>query len=238
MASFLLVHGSWHGAWCWEEVVPRLRDAGHEAIAIDLPAHGEDRTSPWRVTQASYARAVLRSTARTSRRPIVVGHSMAGMSITRAALTDPGRFAALIYVAAFVPLAGETLLGLGARDRASLVLESTRPGLRGARVRPEKARALFYGCCDPDVAARAAARLGPDPIAPALQPLPRGGPPDVPRGYVECTEDRTISIERQRAMSERIRFDARATIETDHSPFLSTPDRFVGILDEMATLAD
>jgi pimeloyl-ACP methyl ester carboxylesterase len=44
MSTFVLVHGAWHGAWCWYKVVPRLRQAGHEVIAPDLPSLGRDRT--------------------------------------------------------------------------------------------------------------------------------------------------------------------------------------------------
>src|SRR5438132_1148919 len=41
-AGVVLVHGAWHGAWCFDRVLPRLRDAGVDAVAIDLPGHGED----------------------------------------------------------------------------------------------------------------------------------------------------------------------------------------------------
>ena len=44
MAHFILVHGAWHGAWCWYKVVPLLRAAGHRVDAINLPGHGIDRT--------------------------------------------------------------------------------------------------------------------------------------------------------------------------------------------------
>ena len=58
MATFLLVHGAWHGAWCWEKVVVALEAAGHRAIAIDLPGHGDDPTPPENVTLASYSQAI------------------------------------------------------------------------------------------------------------------------------------------------------------------------------------
>ena len=51
MATFLLIHGAWHGAWCWDRVVPLLRAAGHDVVAPDLPAHGADATPWWRVSR-------------------------------------------------------------------------------------------------------------------------------------------------------------------------------------------
>ena len=46
MSRFVLVHGAWHGAWCWEKVVPLLAARGHAARAIDLPGHGDDPAPP------------------------------------------------------------------------------------------------------------------------------------------------------------------------------------------------
>jgi pimeloyl-ACP methyl ester carboxylesterase len=97
LARFLLVHGSWHGAWCWRDVLPLLRDAGHEAEAMDLPGHGEDRTPASEVTLDAYADAVV-----SALRPgtVLVGHSMGGYAITAAAERAAKRISKLIDVAA------------------------------------------------------------------------------------------------------------------------------------------
>jgi pimeloyl-ACP methyl ester carboxylesterase len=58
MTNFVLIHGSWHGAWCWFKVAPRLRAAGHHVEAIDLPGHGRDRTPADRVSIDSYVDAI------------------------------------------------------------------------------------------------------------------------------------------------------------------------------------
>ena len=55
MATFLLIHGAWHGAWCWDRIAPLLRAAGHNVIAPDLPALGFDRTPWWRASLCTYA---------------------------------------------------------------------------------------------------------------------------------------------------------------------------------------
>ena len=96
MASFLLIHGSWHGAWCWERLLPPLRARGHTARAVDLPGHGEDRTPAWRIGLGSYARRIVDAAGALEVPPILVGHSMGGMAITQAAADAPTAFAGLV----------------------------------------------------------------------------------------------------------------------------------------------
>jgi pimeloyl-ACP methyl ester carboxylesterase len=45
MSTFVLVHGAWHGAWCWYKIIPLLEEAGQKVVALDLPSLGMDRTS-------------------------------------------------------------------------------------------------------------------------------------------------------------------------------------------------
>ena len=58
MSTYVLVHGSWHGGWCWDKVVPLLEAKGHKAIALDLPGHGADKTPISEITVDSYAARV------------------------------------------------------------------------------------------------------------------------------------------------------------------------------------
>ena len=59
MATFVLIHGACHGAWCWEKLVPLLEARGHKVVAPDLPGSGEDRTTPVSaVTLSAYVNAV------------------------------------------------------------------------------------------------------------------------------------------------------------------------------------
>jgi pimeloyl-ACP methyl ester carboxylesterase len=237
VASFVLTHGSWHGAWCWEQIVPRLRDAGHEVKAVDLPAHGDDRSLPFFASLGAYSRCVQQAAEQCAQKPIIVGHSMGGVVITKAALEIPGGVSALIYICAFVPLPGESLIDLVRQDRSSLIADSVAFRPSGIRVRPEKAKQLFYNLCSDTDAAWATERLRPDPWRPLFQRLPSRSLPVMPRGYIECTEDNSISLRRQREMAGRIPFDEVVTLEADHSPFLSAPDQLAGTLDDLTRLS-
>ncbi len=237
MSSFLLVHGSWHGAWCWDKVVPRLRERGHEVAAIDLPAHGRDRSSPWLVSMGDYAKCAREAAHERTEKPIVVGHSMGGMVISRAACESPESFAALVYLCGFAPVPGDSVVRLSRGDAGSMIPENAtfRPG--GVRYPADKTKATFYGRCSDEDVAWATARLRPDPVLPLLQRMPAGEFPSLPRGYIECTEDRAVSIDLQRRMTERLPFDRIISLVSDHSPFLSMPDELTDALDSMSDLA-
>src|SRR5262245_51360569 len=58
LSTFVLVHGAWHGSWCWAPVVARLQAAGHAAVAFDLPGRAGDATPHGEITLESYARAI------------------------------------------------------------------------------------------------------------------------------------------------------------------------------------
>jgi len=238
MATFLLVHGAWHGAWCWERLLPALAARGHHGVAIDLPDHGGDRGSPWSATLAHYAGRVRESAAALREPPVLLGHSMGGIVISQAATEGPGEFAALVYLCAFVPERGESLASLGRLDPSSLVPKSARLGLTGPRIRADRAKNVFYGSCSDEDARWASARLQVDPWLPLVQGFRPRHPIRVPRVYVECTQDRAISLDRQRAMRARFDFERVVTLDTDHSPFLSRPDELAAHLADIGRFVD
>ena len=223
MSRLLLIHGAWHGAWCWDRVVPLLRAAGHDVIAPDLPALGADRTPWWRATLRSFARTTCEA-ARGGAPVIAVGHSMGGLVITQAAAEEPSLFAGLVYLCGFAAQRGESLLSLGRTDAASRVPAATRLGLGRVSIRPERATEAFYNGCTPDDAKWAIERLVPTPILPIVQRVDRPADLGVKQAYIECTRDQGISIDLQRRMHRRVAMERVVTMDADHSPFLSAPE--------------
>jgi pimeloyl-ACP methyl ester carboxylesterase len=235
MTTFLLVHGSWHGAWCWEKLAPRLRAMGHVVVANDLPGHGDDKTPWWRVTMSAYARAV-REAARPHGRVVLVGHSMGGVVITQAANLEPALFAGLIYVCAFVPKPGETLIGLARKDAVWRGFKVPRYRFGTITVDPARAKETFYNTCSDADASAAIARLCPQPMPATLEPVAKPREPVPPKAYVECTQDRTISIGSQRWMHSRFEMKRVVTLESDHSPFYAVPDDLAAKIAELGAL--
>lgn len=108
-ATFVLVHGAWHGGWAWRPVAEHLRAAGHRVLTPTLPglADGDD---PTRHSLADVARSVADLVERDDLDDVtLVGHSWGGYVITGAAPALAGRLAKLVYWSAFVPEAGRSL---------------------------------------------------------------------------------------------------------------------------------
>ena len=80
MAAFVLVHGAWHGAWCWQRVIPHLQAKGHTVIAPDLPGLGEDKTDAAGVTLADNVACIGKALDQAGEKAILVGHSLGGAS--------------------------------------------------------------------------------------------------------------------------------------------------------------
>lgn len=236
------MHGAYGGAWEWEGVIGGLRDAGHTAEAFDLPGAGEDRTPVEGVTLDACADRVCRALAEQSEPVILVGHSMGGMVITQAAARCGERVALLVYVCAFLPADGQSLLDLtrlpeGADDQiqANLVVEGDPPV---ATLSPEATRQAIYNCCTDEQAAWAVDHRRPQPVAVFTTPVSLGEAELPPRAYVICTRDNSIPPALQRRMvRERPCLDV-VELDTDHAPFLSRRAELVAALERFSGLAD
>ena len=88
MTQFLLVHGAFHGAWCWQKLVAELEKRSHRARAIDLPGQGEDQTPLKEVTLDSMVDKIIAEMADLPGKVVLLGHSLGGIPIT---VTEIGR---------------------------------------------------------------------------------------------------------------------------------------------------
>ncbi len=100
MSTFVLVHGAWHGAWCWEKVVPLLQEAGHGVVVPDLPGHGEDGMPISELSMRGYADRVIRTVDEQPEPVVLVGHSMGGIVVSLVAEARPDRLKKLVYLRA------------------------------------------------------------------------------------------------------------------------------------------
>jgi len=233
VTAFVLVHGAWHGAWCWQRVAQLLEARGHRVDAIDLPGHGEDRTPVAGMTLEAYAERVRRAVEAAGERVVLVGHSMGGMSVTQAAEHVPDRIAALVYVAAFLPRDGQSLPMLAEGDPDALVLPNlvVDEAAGTVVVAPHALRDAFYGECSDEDAGLAIARLVPESLAAMGAPVSLSGrAAGVPRVYVECLRDRAITIHRQREMHGASPCARVVSLDTDHSPFFSAAAELADLL--------
>src|SRR5215831_5722049 len=137
MATFVLVHGAWHGGWCWKKVTPLLRAAGHEVYTPTLTGLGErvHLASP-KVDLTTHIQDVVNVLDYEDLHEVVlVGHSYGGVVIAGVADRVPSRVGHLVYLDAGVPHNGEGYLDLLPNLRA-LIEEDSRLNGDGWRVPP------------------------------------------------------------------------------------------------------
>jgi pimeloyl-ACP methyl ester carboxylesterase len=234
MARFLLIHGAAHGAWCWHAVIPALDALGHAARAIDLPSHGDDPTPVATVTLDDYARAILDALDRPA---ILVGHSMAGYAITRAAEIDPTGIERLVFLCAYTPWDGLTLSQMRREAPSQPLLPAIRTDPSGAffSFDPAMVPDLFYHDCALSDASFALERVCPQARAPSETVVALTDRSQrLPRSYIVCSEDRAIPPAFQRRMAARFAPGDVTELPTSHSPFLSAPEALAARLDAIA----
>jgi len=149
------------------------------------------------------------------------------MAATQAAEAVPDRIASLVYVSALLPADGQAMADLPPRPAddpvtSYRVVDESSGTFSFA---PHAVRQIFYNDCPPAVADWAAARLEPESlrVAEGRVDLSGGRGSRVPRVYIECLRDRSITLERQRAMHTLVPCDRVLQLHADHSPFLSRP---------------
>ncbi|HUN83610.1 MAG TPA: alpha/beta fold hydrolase [Terracidiphilus sp.] len=240
MSTFLLIHGAWHGGWCWRKVVPLLQAKGHTVLAPDLPGHGDDKTPTAQVTLNLYADRIRRIASSQPEPAILVGHSMGGSAITQAAENCPSMVRALVYMCAFLPRNGDSLTTWASQDSESLVVSTNMIRLaKGVVVmKPEAVHEAFYAMCPDEDAEFARSRLVPQSTQPFHTPVvttpARWGA--IPRYYIECNRDRALTLPTQKEMQKHSPCRQAFTIDTDHSPFFSAVEELVDILVRIGRL--
>lgn len=187
--NFVLVHGGWHGAWCWEAVTRILRDAGHEVHTPTLTGLGNrsDILDPEVGLDTHVADVVEVLMGKDLRDVVLVGHSYAGMVISGVADLAVIRLAGLVFLDAFVPEDGESLFDLLRPERRESYVRGAEERGDGWRVPPPPPQALGVTGEEANILA---ARLTPQPIRTFQQPasLTNPGARALPRTYVHCTK--------------------------------------------------
>lgn len=239
VADIVLIHGAWQGRWAFDAWVPLLRAAGWRTHAVDLPGNGAHGTG--RADLAGYTQHVLDVLAGLDAPAVVLGHSGGGITASQVAEAAPERVAALVYLAGMMLPSGLSYGSLIAHCHATdphFAYTGVDPLLhwdaarQHSRVPPEAARALFLHDCPPQAAAQAAARLTPQPesgraLANRLSAERFGR---VPRIYVECLQDRSVTPALQRRMQALSPGAERIALDCGHVPQLACPQALTDAL--------
>lgn len=231
MTTFALIHGAWHGAWCWERLLEPLERRGHGALAIDLPC--DDPAAG----NAEYADIVAAFTAPAGDEDvIVVGHSLNGLILPLVAARRP--VTALVYLCAFLPLEGKSLNDQFATSELPLLIFTERP--RGDDQRrshwPDEAaarRGLYPDLSDAD-AAWAYPQLRPQTQTGAAEPHPVGLP-NVRSVSIIGAHDAVVNPEWSRVVARERLGVAPVELSTGHMPMITDPEALADALDAVSS---
>jgi len=235
MSKFVLVHGSWHGGWCWGKLAPLLEAEGHDVVCPDLLGHGKDRARPVaRFGLKDYAQQIAKLIERQDSKVILVGHSMGGTVVSQAAEYVPEKIRSIVYLCAYLLRNGESLLPIALTDAESLIGKNLIVDeIAGThRVREKALRAALYQDCSEQDAKWASSLLVPESNAVVTSPFSLSGKRygSVDRVYIETLQDKGVTISLQRKMCSASPCRKVFSLDSGHSPFLSMPDALAKVL--------
>lgn len=238
MSTFVLVHGAWHGGWCWQKLTPVLEAAGHRVLTPDLPGRGPEAKGLSGLTLDDYADFLSFTLAAESEPVILVGHSLGGAVITQAAEFCSSDVGLLVYLAAYIPSDGESVAEWALNDVDSLLGKYMEVDWNGGALRLDAAGSIecLYEDCSTVDQAYAISHLSDEPLAPVAQPLclSAGWGDRLPAVYVECLRDQAVSPYMQRQMQQKRSFRDVRSLDSGHSPFFSQPRQLANLLESAA----
>lgn len=226
----MLVHGAWHGAWCWQRVVPLLQSRQFAVRTVALPSVG---AAPGVAVRLKDDAAAVRAVIDDLGGPVLLcGHSYGGIVISHASSRHP-LVKKLVYLCAFVPAPGDSLVSIGGGRPAPWIRM-----LDGGLTLPNVARAaeLFYADCDAATQAWAFGQIRPQCGLPFSDPVPHPGWQDIASTYVVCSADRAMPPDLQRNVFAP-RLQKVLELNASHSPFLSQPGALADLLAAEALAA-
>ncbi|MFJ9782818.1 alpha/beta fold hydrolase [Amycolatopsis sp. NPDC101161] len=221
--TIVLVHGAWADSSSWNPVIERLRRDGYPVRAIADPLQGL-------TSDTAYVTSYL-STIDGPK--VLVGHSYGGAVITNAATAVPD-VKALVYIAGFIPVRGETIGDLAAKSSTPLPLITTPvPGGAEVTIDPAQFRTAFAGDLDRTTAADLATTQRPANTKAVTDAGVTEGFRTIPSWALLTRQDRAISPDLQRFMDTRA--GARITeVDASHAVMLSRPDVVTKLVEQAA----
>ncbi len=204
-----------------------LEAAGNRVLTPDLPGHGTDTRPVQQISLGSYVERVVEILDAAAEPVTLVGHSSGGMVVAQATELRPGGVNRAVYLCAFLPSDGESILDLGGTDREGLIIPNLIVSDDGTTttIREDVVREALFADCPEEDYRRPVARFRlshldrPRHLRPS-RPKASAGFPGV---YVECRRDRAISPELQRRMCTATLCTAVVSLDTGHSPQYSSP---------------
>ena len=231
LATFVLVHGAWHGGWCWIKVARLLRDLGHLVYTPTLTGLGDRaHLAHAGVDLETHVQDVVALLGMEELRNIIlVGHSYAGMVISGVAGREAARLAHLVYLDAFVPRRGQAMIDLLRPEAAEGMRAGATEHGEGWRVPPLSPEQL--GVTSERDVAWLTKHLVAQPIRTFEQPLAVDAAPRLKRTYIYCSQPARGTFDQFLHLRENRSWGFHE-VKTGHDAMVTAPSPIAKILLE------
>jgi pimeloyl-ACP methyl ester carboxylesterase len=234
--TIALVHGAFEDAQVWQAVGAKLKADGYPVLAVELPGRPGAPMSPADVSLDLYRDTILKALAATPSPAVLVGHSFGGITISAVAEAAPEKVRTLVYVAAYLPRDGQSLVSMAQQDPDAKIgshLQIRKE--QGIAVVDYAARAdLFANDGPAQLRAALPDLILDEPLAPLATPvhLTQARFGHVDKVYVHTSKDQVISPAYQATMVAATPVRSEVTLATGHTPFLTDPDGLVAAIEK------
>lgn len=237
--TIILVHGAWEDASIWSNVTAWLEGDGYPTVAVDLPGRAGDPTAAGEIVLEMYRDAVLGAMDGLVDQYVLVGHSFGGITVSAVAEAAPEKVAKLIFVAAYLPLDGQSLQDLAFSDpdsKAGPNFEVDEAQMV-ARIKYEARADLFLNDADAAVREGFADTMIDEPLVPLGTPvqLTAGRFGTVTKAYISTSVDQVVSPQLQDRMLAATPVEEVLVLNTGHAPFITRPEELARAIATLAS---
>ena len=238
--TILLIHGAWEGAWSWNETIKFLKKSSHDVIAIDLPGHGNNKTSLAEISLDLYANRVKEALIKIGKPVVLVAHSFGGFVVSKVAEDMPESIEKLIFVASAVPYDGKNAVEVFTADEDSEFLENLIYSDDKQSVtmsRETIQNIVFTGASDEQID-----NVLPQLVNQATKPFLESVITTdenfgrVPKAYVGTSLDRVVSPKAQVFTQKFLGIDSHevVTLPFGHVPLETAPEELANAISKLA----
>jgi len=234
MKTYVLLHGAWHGSWCWNKVIPLLRTKGDTVITPDIPWTFDNLYPNRSIDMNLFAAQLCELIVDLNVQVILVGHSMAGLLSSIIISKIPDHISSAFYICGFIPAHGQCI-----NDLESIMSNST---IASNMFLDQKKRSMivpdtcikegfFHDCNEIDYNF-VKQRIKPQLVSTFLHTMDidYSKLTDTRKIYIECKDDKAVPILAQREMQKNTNIDQTLSLPCGHSPFFSLPEKLVQLL--------
>ena len=236
--NYVLVHGAWQAPYVWDAVKASLINEGNNVTVVELPGHGNDKTVPSTLTLNTYRDKVTEAISKINGKVILVGHSLGGMVISAVAEQNPSKIEKLVYIAAYLPTSGQSLLDLALSDPGSSlggagILTGNADGTFD--VKQDQITNIFIQDGSPEIKNLVLQNYRPEPSIPFMNPvtLTAANFGSVEKVYIKTLQDHVVSPGLQDRMITSTNVKTVYQLNTSHSAFLAKPDSVAILLTKI-----